>query len=123
MKTEIRQIAFQQGREIVKGYAVDNGTPELGTICHGCEKETAVVVDYSGGSFCSACQFHDLKECQARWGTITDYAYQALSVKYNWFNTDTTHKRIDRTVYDGVFAGINSELFTVTVDTLIKAGN
>lgn len=122
MKTEIRQIAFQQGREIVKGYAVDNGTPELGTICHGCEKETAVVVDYSGDSFCGVCQFRDLKECQARWNTITDFAYQGLAVKYDWFKQNTIRPRLDRTVYDGVFAGINSELFTVTVDALIKEG-
>lgn len=120
MKNELRTIASNQGRNIIKGYAEDNGVPAVGAMCESCEKETAILIDYSGGASCGKCEVHNLRECQSRWGTVVDFAFQGL--KYDNYNTSNTRPRVDSVMRDGVWAGINAEIFNLTIDSLIKAG-
>lgn len=112
MKNELEQIAYRQGRNLVETMRTDNGIPAPETLCEGCTIAYATVIEYGGSKFCPDCAFHDLYECQARWGTIVDHAMQGLADRgYTWFNDSRDRRRIRRAMRSGVFAGITAELF------------
>ena len=109
MRTEVRQFGMDRGRALIRETIAENGTPELGVTCSGCNIAQAVIVEYSGEPECPECTLLDLRECEERWGTVSEFATTPIY----WGEGLAEYReraRFDRVLMAGVFDGIRAEL-------------
>jgi hypothetical protein len=109
MKSSVQQFGIDRGRALIRETIKENGTPESGVTCSGCNNAPAVITDSSGEPECAECMFLDLRECEERWGTVSEFATTPIY----WGEGLAQYRerpRYDRALMFGVFGGIFLEL-------------
>lgn len=111
MKTKVQQIGIDRGRELVRVTVKENGLPMAGADCEHCKNGKAVWVDYMGNLECEKCAYHNLKDCEYRWGTVSEFASEELFS--NGLSSYHPRPRFERSLMLGMFKGIFLELETM----------
>jgi hypothetical protein len=109
MKSSVQQFGIDRGRALIRETIKENGTPKLGVACSECDNAQAVITDYSGEPKCAECMFSDLRECEERWGTVSEFATTPIY----WGEGLAEYRerpRYDRALMFGMFDGIRAEL-------------
>lgn len=108
MKAEVHELGISRGRELVRVTVKENGLPMAGADCEHCNNGKAVWVDYAGNMECEKCAYHNLKDCEYRWGTVSEFASEELFS--NGLSSYHPRPRFERSLMFGVFSGIILEL-------------
>lgn len=107
MREQVEKYGIDRGRALVRETVAENGVPCAGVSCVSCDA-AAVWVEWSGLPECASCAVHNLRECEMRWGTVSEFAAMYI---YDIGPSEYRRRvRFESVIMAGVFAGIAAEL-------------